>query len=112
MRDRHCAYQNEIASFVFGVTAKNFSHVVLLHRADRRFLAGLTTVLHTFTRRKPTVHINQQAEEAVAQVEWCEKKMSFERKRYRALRDLAASEEWLDGNVNPMSKGEHSTGRS
>ena len=54
----------------------------------------------------------QQAEEAAARVDWCEKKLSFERKRYRALRDLAASEEWLDGNVNPMSKEEGSTGRS
>lgn len=54
----------------------------------------------------------QQAEEAAARVDWCEKKLSFERKRYRALRDLAASEEWLDGNVNPMSKEEGSAGRS
>lgn len=54
----------------------------------------------------------QQAEEAAARVDWCEKKLSFERKRYRALRDLAASEEWLEGSVNPMSKGEGSTGKS
>ncbi len=50
----------------------------------------------------------QQAEEAAARVVWCEKKLSFERKRYRALLDLAASEEWLDGSVNPMQKGEGS----
>jgi hypothetical protein len=49
---------------------------------------------------------HQQAEEAAARVEWCEKKLSFERKRHRALRDLAASEEWLDGEVDPMSKRE------
>ena len=48
----------------------------------------------------------QQAEEAAARVEWCEKKLSFERKRHRALRDLAASEEWLDGKVDPISKRE------
>ena len=33
MWDRHCAYQREIASYVFGVTAKNFSHGVLLCRS-------------------------------------------------------------------------------
>jgi len=54
----------------------------------------------------------QQVEEAAARVDWCEKKLSFERKRYRALRDLAANEEWLHGSVNPMSKEEGSTGRS
>lgn len=54
----------------------------------------------------------QQAQEAGARVDWCEKKLSFERKRYRALRDLAASDEWLDGNVNPMSKGESSTSKN
>jgi hypothetical protein len=53
----------------------------------------------------------QQAEEAAARVEWCEKKLSFERKRHRALRDLAASEEWLDGKVDPISKREGSPGR-
>jgi hypothetical protein len=48
----------------------------------------------------------QQAEEAAARVEWCEKKLSFERRRHRALRDLAASEEWLEGKVDPISKRE------
>jgi hypothetical protein len=37
MRDRHCADQNEIASFVFGVTAKDLSHGVLPDEEDRRF---------------------------------------------------------------------------
>ena len=36
MGDRHRADQNEIAFFVFGITAKDFSHGVLLHRVDRR----------------------------------------------------------------------------
>ena len=54
---------------------------------------------------------HHQAEEAAARIEWCEKKLAFERKRYRALRDLAASEEWLDGTVDPLSKDEGSTGR-
>ena len=33
---RHRADQNEIAFFVFSITAKDFSHGVLLHRVDRR----------------------------------------------------------------------------
>ena len=36
MRDRHRAYQNEIASFVFSVTAKDFSHCVLPGEDHRR----------------------------------------------------------------------------
>ena len=54
---------------------------------------------------------HRQAEEAAERIDWCEKKLAFERKRYRALRDLAASEEWLDGAVNPLSKEGGSTGR-
>jgi hypothetical protein len=36
MRDRDRLYQNEIAIHVFSVTAKDFSHGVLLDRVDRR----------------------------------------------------------------------------
>jgi hypothetical protein len=39
MNDRHRAYQNEIAIFGFSVTAKDFSHGVLLNREDRRSFA-------------------------------------------------------------------------
>ena len=39
----------------------------------------------------------QKLEEAAARVEWCERKLSYERKRHRALRDLAATEDWLNG---------------
>ena len=46
----------------------------------------------------------QQADEAAARVDWCEKKLSFERKRHQALNDLAANEDWLDGKVDPMPK--------
>ena len=46
----------------------------------------------------------QQADEAAARVDWCEKKLSFERKRRNALNDLAANEDWLDGKVDPMPK--------
>ena len=42
----------------------------------------------------------QQVEEAAARVEWCERKLSFERKRHRALKDLAATEDWLDGKLS------------
>jgi len=51
----------------------------------------------------------QQAEEAAARIEWCERKLSFERKRYKALKDLAAGEDWLDGKVSPIQKVEVST---
>lgn len=44
----------------------------------------------------------QLAEEAAARVEWCERKLSYERKRHSALRDLAATEDWLDGKLNPL----------
>ena len=50
----------------------------------------------------------QQAQEAAGRVEWCEKKLAYERKRHRALKDLAASEDWLDGNLNPLPKREES----
>ena len=43
MRDRHRAYQNKIAIFVFGVTAKDFSHGVLPDREDRRFISAVRT---------------------------------------------------------------------
>jgi hypothetical protein len=46
----------------------------------------------------------QQAEEAAARVEWCEKKLSFERKRRKALDDLALGEDWLDGKISPLAK--------
>jgi len=49
-----------------------------------------------------TGNYRQQADEAAARVDWCEKKLSFERKRHKALHDLAANEDWLDGKVNPM----------
>lgn len=55
---------------------------------------------------------HQQADEAAARVDWCERKLSFERKRHRALRDLAASEEWLEGSVDPMSKSEGAADRN
>jgi hypothetical protein len=43
------------------------------------------------------------AEEAGARVDWCEKKLAFESKRHKALKDLAAGEDWLDGKVNPTA---------
>jgi hypothetical protein len=54
----------------------------------------------------------QQVEEAAARVEWCEKKLLFERKRHRALKDLAATEDWLDGKLNPLPKTEGSASGS
>ena len=48
----------------------------------------------------------RQAEEAAARVRWCEKKLSFERKRQRALEDLAVGEDWLDGRISPTPKTE------
>jgi hypothetical protein len=47
----------------------------------------------------------QQAEEAEARVEWCEKKLLFERKRHKALKELAANEDWLDGKITPLVHG-------
>jgi len=44
MRDRHRTYQNEIAIFGFSVTAKDFSHGVLLGQEDRRFIAAVGRV--------------------------------------------------------------------
>ncbi len=44
----------------------------------------------------------QQAETAAKRVEWCEKKLSFERKRYAALKDLANNDDWLEGKVSPV----------
>ena len=55
-----------------------------------------------------TDDFGRQAEEAAARIEWCEKKLSFERKRYAALKELAASEDWLDGRVSPIQKAEGS----
>jgi hypothetical protein len=48
----------------------------------------------------------RQAGEAAARVEWCERKLSFERKRRRALEDLVAGEDWLDGKISPTTAGE------
>jgi len=48
----------------------------------------------------------QQAEDAAARVEWCEKKLSFERKRHKALKELAANEDWLDGKITPLPETE------
>ncbi len=46
----------------------------------------------------------EQAEEAAARVDWCEKKLAFERKRHKALKDLADNDDWLNGKVNPDPK--------
>jgi hypothetical protein len=46
----------------------------------------------------------QQADEAAARIEWCEKKLSFERKRRRALEDLAEGDDWLDGKISPVAE--------
>ena len=46
----------------------------------------------------------RQADEAAARIEWCEKKLSFERKRRRALEDLAEGEDWLDGKISPLAE--------
>jgi hypothetical protein len=54
----------------------------------------------------------QQVEEAAARVEWCERKLSYERKRHRALKDLAATEDWLDGKLSPLPKTEGSASGS
>src|ERR1700719_1836146 len=66
-----------------------------------------------FRRRNEVVmsktdDFGRQAEEAAARIEWCEKKLSFERKRDAALKELAASEDWLDGRVSPIQKAEGS----
>jgi hypothetical protein len=53
----------------------------------------------------------RQLEEAAARVEWCEKKLIFERKRHRALRDLATTEDWLDGKLSPVPNTEGSVKR-
>jgi hypothetical protein len=50
----------------------------------------------------------QQVEEAARRVAWCERKLSFERKRYMALRDLAATEDWLNGKLCPLPETEGS----
>ncbi len=46
----------------------------------------------------------QQTEEAAARVDWSEMKLAFERKRYKALKDLAHNDDWLNGKVNPNPK--------
>ena len=53
-----------------------------------------------------------QAKEAATRVEWCERKLSFERKRRKALDDLAAGEDWLEGKVSPMPTTKDSGKRS
>jgi hypothetical protein len=52
-----------------------------------------------------TEDFRQQAEEAAGRIEWCERKLSFERKRYKALKDLVAGEDWLDGKIRPKAEG-------
>ena len=58
------------------------------------------------------IDYRQQVEEAAARVEWCERKLSYERKRHRALKDLAATEDWLDGKLSPLPKTEGSASGS
>jgi hypothetical protein len=48
----------------------------------------------------------KQAEEAAARVDWCERKLAFERKRHKALKDLADGDDWLDDKVNPTLQTE------
>jgi len=57
------------------------------------------------------IDYRQQVEEAAARVEWCERKLSYERKRHRALKDLADTEDWLDGKF-PLPKTEGSASGS
>jgi hypothetical protein len=49
----------------------------------------------------------RQASEAAARVDWCEKKLSYERKRHKALKALAVNDDWLDGKINPVTKSEY-----
>jgi len=51
----------------------------------------------------------QQVDEAAARIEWCERKLAYERKRHRALKDLATTQDWLDGKASPLPKTEGST---
>jgi hypothetical protein len=53
----------------------------------------------------------RQAGEAAARVEWCERKLSFERRRRKALEDLAVGEDWLDGKINPTPAAESQKNR-
>lgn len=48
----------------------------------------------------------RQVEKAAVRVEWCERKLLFERKRLSAIKDLAATEDWLDGNLSPLQTTE------
>ena len=48
----------------------------------------------------------QLAKEAAPRVEWCEKKLLFERKRHKAVKELAANEDWLNGKISPLPKTE------
>lgn len=48
--------------------------------------------------------IRKLAIQAEARVEWCIKKLAFERKRRKALDDMVRNEDWLDGKVPPRSE--------
>ena len=50
----------------------------------------------------------QLAEEAASRIEWCGRKLSFECKRHKALKGLAAGRDWLDGKISPLQKAERS----
>jgi hypothetical protein len=54
----------------------------------------------------------QQVEEAAGRIAWCERKLAFERKRHKALKELAAGEDWLDGKISPLQKAESSASES
>jgi hypothetical protein len=54
----------------------------------------------------------RQAQEATGRIEWCERKLSFERKRREAFIDLAAAEDWLDGKIAPLQRAEQSASES
>jgi hypothetical protein len=54
----------------------------------------------------------QQAKEAGGRIEWCERKLAFERRRHKALKDLADGEDWLDGIISPLPKAEGSARES
>ena len=53
-----------------------------------------------------------QAKEAATRVEWCERKLLFERKRRKALDALAAGEDWLEGKISPMPKTQQTAKKS
>jgi hypothetical protein len=79
-----------------------------IHISNKNFNGTLVPSMLLFSFRHQKVVMSKgsdyrkAANETASRIEWCERKLSFERK-HKALSDLADGEDWLDGKISSVA---------